>query len=179
MNELAEAQLYKYRKVLDHGYVGLIDYMGNDESIVQAARCSYGKGTKATSDDETLIRYLFRNKHTTPFEMCEMKFYIAMPIHVARQYLRHRTASVNEYSARYSEVPEVTYESYELNKQSKSNKQGRSDELIEDDFYPGQIKALKEESFGLYHDLIADGCGKGNSTYASSIEYLYVFLLED
>src|SRR5262245_48048717 len=89
-------------KVLDHGFVRVIDYMGGDESIVQAARVSYGRGTKKRSQDRGLIRYLMRHRHTTPFEMCELKLHVKLPIFVARQWIRHRTANVNEYSARYS-----------------------------------------------------------------------------
>ena len=89
--------------VLDYGFVRLIDYMGDDAAIVQAARVSYGTGTKTVREDEGLIRYLWRNKHTSPFEMCEIKLHCKMPIFVARQWVRHRTAAINEYSARYSE----------------------------------------------------------------------------
>src|SRR6201988_347224 len=89
-------------KVLDDGFVRVVDYMGSDQSIVQAARVSYGKGTKKVSEDRGLIRYLLRHRHTTPFEMCEIKFHVKLPIFVARQWIRHRTANVNEYSARYS-----------------------------------------------------------------------------
>ena len=94
--------LYKKFSVLDHGFVRVIDYMGDDSSIVQAARVSYGKGTKKKSLDEGLIRYLLRHKHTTPFEMCEIKLHVKLPIFIARQWIRHRTANINEYSARYS-----------------------------------------------------------------------------
>ncbi|MFO0996476.1 MAG: FAD-dependent thymidylate synthase [Alphaproteobacteria bacterium] len=97
-----EEILYEPLPVLDHGFVRVIDYMGDDAAIVQAARVSYGKGTKRTSEDKGLINYLMRHRHTTPFEMCEIKYHIKLPIFVARQWIRHRTASVNEYSARYS-----------------------------------------------------------------------------
>ena len=96
-------------KVLDHGFVRVIDYMGTDESIVQAARVSYGIGTKKKSQDRALIHYLLRHKHTTPFEMCEIKFHIKLPMFVARQWIRHRTANVNEYSARYSILDKEFY----------------------------------------------------------------------
>jgi thymidylate synthase (FAD) len=117
--------------VLDHGFVYLVDYMGNDESVVQAARVSYGKGTRKTSESQGLIRYLMRHHHTTPSEMVEAKFHAKMPIFVARQWVRHRTASINEYSARYSildrefyiPAPEV------LAAQSTSNRQGRGEVL--------------------------------------------------
>ena len=97
-----EEMLYEPLPVLDHGFVRVIDYMGDDAAIVQAARVSYGKGTKRTREDAGLIRYLMRNWHTTPFEMCEIKYHVKLPIFVARQWIRHRTANVNEYSARYS-----------------------------------------------------------------------------
>src|ERR1700754_3404169 len=91
--------LYKPLPVLDHGFVRVIDYMGTDSAIVQAARVSYGKGTKKVNEDAGLINYLLRHRHTTPFEMCEIKFHIKLPIFIARQWIRHRTAKVNEYSA--------------------------------------------------------------------------------
>ena len=97
-----EKILYKTFNVLDHGFVRVIDYMGDDSSIVQAARVSYGKGTKKLNQDKNLINYLLSHKHSTPFEMNEIKFHIKLPIFVARQWIRHRTANVNEYSARYS-----------------------------------------------------------------------------
>ncbi|MCP5080754.1 MAG: FAD-dependent thymidylate synthase, partial [Alphaproteobacteria bacterium] len=97
-----EQYLYTAHPVLDHGFVRVIDYMGDDSAICQAARVSYGKGTKAVTNDEGLIRYLMRHWHSTPFEMCEIKFHVKLPVFVARQWIRHRTANVNEYSARYS-----------------------------------------------------------------------------
>lgn len=96
-------------RVLDHGFVRVVDYMGDDSAIVQAARVSYGAGTKSVRDDENLIRYLMRHRHTTPFEMCEIKLHVKLPIFVARQWIRHRTASVNEYSARYSVLEREFY----------------------------------------------------------------------
>jgi thymidylate synthase (FAD) len=97
-----EAHLYTPKPVLDHGFVRVIDYMGDDAAIVQAARVSYGAGTKKARDDSGLIRYLMRHWHSTPFEMCEIKLHVKLPVFVARQWIRHRTANVNEYSARYS-----------------------------------------------------------------------------
>ena len=97
-----EKILYDAIPVLDHGFIRVIDYMGNDTSIVQAARVSYGKGTKKVSTDSGLIKYLMRHWHSTPFEMCEIKYHVKLPIFIARQWIRHRTANVNEYSARYS-----------------------------------------------------------------------------
>src|SRR6266446_6777789 len=97
-----EEILYEPIPVLDHGFVRVIDYMGDDGAVVQAARVSYGKGTRKVSEDQGLINYLMRHRHTTPFEMCEIKYHVKLPIFVARQWIRHRTANVNEYSARYS-----------------------------------------------------------------------------
>src|SRR3954447_3508748 len=96
------ALLYQAIPVLDHGFIRVIDYMGDDGAVVQAARVSYGRGTRRVSEDAGLIRYLMRHRHTTPFEMCEIKYHVKLPIFVARQWIRHRTANVNEYSARYS-----------------------------------------------------------------------------
>ncbi|MCB2231580.1 FAD-dependent thymidylate synthase [bacterium] len=128
----ADALLDKQFDVLDHGFVRLIDYMGSDESIVQAARVSYGKGTKKVSEDRGLIRYLMRHKHTTPFEMVELKFHVKLPIFVARQWIRHRTANVNEYSGRYSVMKEEFYlpPADALQYQSTVNKQGGEDGAV-------------------------------------------------
>ena len=104
-----EEILYEAVSVLDHGFVRVVDYMGDDSSIVQAARVSYGKGTKKVSTDSGLIKYLMRHRHSTPFEMCEIKYHIKLPIFVARQWIRHRTANVNEYSARYSILDKEFY----------------------------------------------------------------------
>ena len=104
-----ESILYKPIEVLDHGFIRVIDYMGDDTSIVQSARVSYGKGTKQISNDKGLIKYLMRHRHSTPFEMCEIKFHIKLPIFIARQWIRHRTANVNEYSARYSILDKEFY----------------------------------------------------------------------
>ncbi|MEK7465384.1 MAG: FAD-dependent thymidylate synthase [Patescibacteria group bacterium] len=118
-------------RCLDHGFVYLVDYMGNDEAIAQAARVSYGKGTKKTSEDQGLIRYLLRHRHTTPFEMVEFKFHCKLPIFVARQWIRHRTANVNEYSGRFSEMSKEFYlpEPKVISVQSQGNKQGRGNAL--------------------------------------------------
>ncbi|MGA2705139.1 MAG: FAD-dependent thymidylate synthase [Isosphaeraceae bacterium] len=113
-------------KVLDDGFVRVVDYMGSDESIVQAARVSYGKGTKRVSEDRGLIRYLMRNWHTTPFEMCEVKLHVRVPMDCWRQWIRHRTANVNEYSTRYSEAIDATQATSpgEWREQSTGNRQG-------------------------------------------------------
>ncbi|WP_408903975.1 FAD-dependent thymidylate synthase [Rhodopila sp.] len=122
-----EDMLFEAVPVLDHGFVRVIDYMGDDSAIVQAARVSYGRGTKRVQEDIGLIRYLMRHRHTTPFEMCEIKFHVKLPIFVARQWIRHRTASVNEYSARYSILDREFYipAPEHLAAQSVSNRQGR------------------------------------------------------
>jgi thymidylate synthase (FAD) len=119
-------------KVLDHGFVRVIDYMGTDDAIVQAARVSYGTGTKRKSQDRALIHYLLRHKHTTPFEMCEIKFHIKLPMFVARQWIRHRTANVNEYSARYSILDKEFYipQPEHISTQSAVDKQCREDEAL-------------------------------------------------
>ena len=129
-----ERILYEAMPALDHGFVRVIDYMGDDTSIVQSARVSYGKGTKKISTDEGLIKYLMRHWHSTPFEMCEIKYHIKLPIFIARQWIRHRTANVNEYSARYSILDKEFYlpDLENLATQSKSNRQGRGDVLVGD-----------------------------------------------
>ncbi|HEY0419579.1 MAG TPA: FAD-dependent thymidylate synthase [Acetobacteraceae bacterium] len=122
-----EAMLFEAVPVLDHGFVRAIDYMGDDAAVVQAARVSYGRGTRRVSEDAGLIRYLMRHRHTTPFEMCEIKFHVKLPIFVARQWIRHRTANVNEYSARYSILDREFYlpAPEQLAAQSTDNRQGR------------------------------------------------------
>jgi thymidylate synthase (FAD) len=122
-----EALLYQAIPVLDHGFIRVIDYMGDDAAIVQAARVSYGRGTRRVSEDAGLIRYLMRHRHSTPFEMCEIKYHVKLPIFVARQWIRHRTANVNEYSARYSILDREFYlpAPEHLAAQSAANRQGR------------------------------------------------------
>ncbi|MCX7908769.1 MAG: FAD-dependent thymidylate synthase [Ignavibacteria bacterium] len=139
-------------KCLDKGFVRLVDIMGGDDSIVQAARVSYGKGTKTVSEDRNLIRYLMRHRHTSPFEMVEYKFHIKLPIFVARQWIRHRTANVNEYSGRYSIMPDEFYlpSPEDVRTQSKTNKQGRSDEPIPEDIANKFIEDLKDTQNFLY-----------------------------
>src|SRR5438309_2849599 len=126
-----EAILYEALPVLDHGFVRVVDYMGDDAAIVQAARVSYGRGTRKVSEDRGLINYLMRHRHTTPFEMCEIKYHVKLPIFVARQWIRHRMANVNEYSARYSILDKEFYlpAREHLAVQAKSNRQGRGDAL--------------------------------------------------
>ena len=122
-----EEILYEALPILDHGFIRVIDYMGNDNSIVQAARVSYGKGTKKVNTDSGLIKYLMRHWHSTPFEMCEIKYHVKLPIFIARQWIRHRTANVNEYSARYSILDKEFYlpSKENLAAQSTNNRQGR------------------------------------------------------
>ena len=131
VSEGMEAHLYRAHPILDHGFIRVVDYMGDDAAIVQAARVSYGAGTKHVQSDEGLIRYLMRHWHSTPFEMCEVKLHVKLPVFVARQWIRHRTANVNEYSARYSildrefYIPDATH----LAAQSSVNNQGRGEVL--------------------------------------------------
>jgi thymidylate synthase (FAD) len=126
-----EAMLFTPIPVLDHGFVRVVDYMGDDGAVVQSARVSYGRGTKPLREDRGLIRYLMRHRHTTPFEMCELKLHVKLPIFVARQWIRHRMASVNEASARYSVLDREFYlpRAEDLAVQSKDNKQGRGEGL--------------------------------------------------
>ena len=148
-----EKILYEALPVLDHGFVRVVDYMGDDSSIVQAARVSYGKGTKKISTDSGLIKYLMRHRHSTPFEMCEIKYHVKLPIFVARQWIRHRTANVNEYSARYSILDKEFYlpSPENLAAQSKSNRQGRG-ELLEGDQAKEVLDLLKSDAEKTYND---------------------------
>ena len=129
MSELVD----RYFPVLDHGFIALVDYMGSDASVERAARVSYGKGTRSKSKTRGLIRYLMRHRHTTPFEMVEFCFHVSMPIFVARQWVRHRTANLNEYSGRYSVMPDAFYvpEEARLRKQSQTNNQGSANEVVD------------------------------------------------
>jgi thymidylate synthase (FAD) len=131
VSEGMEAHLYRAHELLDHGFIRVIDYMGDDAAIVQAARVSYGAGTKHVQNDEGLIRYLMRHWHSTPFEMCEIKLHVKLPVFVARQWIRHRTANVNEYSGRYSILDREFYipQPEQLAAQSVVNNQGRGEVL--------------------------------------------------
>ncbi|MFP6712790.1 MAG: FAD-dependent thymidylate synthase [Rhodospirillales bacterium] len=150
-----EEVLYEPMPVLDHGFVRVIDYMGDDAAIVQAARVSYGKGTKKVSDDAGLINYLLRHRHTTPFEMCEIKYHIKVPIFIARQWIRHRTANVNEYSARYSVLDREFYipSADQLAMQSSLNHQGRGD-LLQGAEAQRVLDILKEDATRNYDHYI-------------------------
>lgn len=152
-----EEILYKPIKVLDHGFVRVIDYMGDDNAVVQAARVSYGRGTKKSLQDKGLINYLMRHRHTTPFEMCEIKFHIKLPIFIARQWIRHRTASVNEYSARYSVLNNKFYlpDRDKITPQSSQNKQGRSSEVLPEDIALKVLALMKEDSLRCYKNYVA------------------------
>src|SRR4051794_28116772 len=148
-----EAMLYQPVPVLDHGFVRVIDYMGDDAAIVQAARVSYGRGTRRVQEDTGLIRYLMRHRHTTPFEMCDIKFHVKLPIFVARQWIRHRTASVNEYSARYSILDREFYvpAPEQLAAQSSTNRQGRGT-VLEGQEAETVLAMLREDADRCYAD---------------------------
>jgi thymidylate synthase (FAD) len=151
VSEGMEAHLYTAHPVLDHGFVRVIDYMGDDAAIVQAARVSYGAGTKKARDDSGLIRYLMRHWHSTPFEMCEVKFHVKLPVFVARQWIRHRTANVNEYSARYSILDREFYipEPDALAAQSTVNNQGRG-AVLEGEEAARVLEILKADATRAY-----------------------------
>ena len=142
-----EAMLHGPLPVLDHGFVRVVDYMGDDAAIVQAARVSYGRGTRKVSEDRGLIRYLMRHRHSTPFEMCEIKYHVKLPIFVARQWIRHRMASINEYSARYSILDREFYipEPAQLAAQSESNRQGRG-AVLTGDAANAVLELLREDA---------------------------------
>lgn len=146
-----EEILYEQIPVLDHGFIRVVDYMGDDSAIVQAARVSYGKGTKQVSKDAGLIRYLMRHWHTTPFEMCELKLHVKLPMFVARQWIRHRTANVNEYSARYSVLDREFYipNEAQLATQSTVNNQGRGETLTGEEAEQA-LKWLREDADRCY-----------------------------
>jgi len=155
-----EDRLYRPIEVLDHGFVRLVDYMGDDAAIVQAARVSYGSGTRSVRNDRGLIRYLMRHRHTTPFEMCELKLHVKLPIFVARQWIRHRTANVNEYSARYSVLDREFYlpAPEHLAEQSANNKQGR-DRVLEPEEARRVLDLLRHDAaqaYDTYEDLLND-----------------------
>ena len=156
-----EAMLFSAIPVLDHGFVRVVDYMGDDAAVVQAARVSYGRGTRKVSEDEGLIRYLMRHRHSTPFEMCEIKLHVKLPIFVARQWIRHRTANVNEYSARYSVMDREFYipSPANLAAQSASNRQGRGDLLEGDEASEvlAMLRADAERNYNHYERMLNEG----------------------
>jgi len=155
-----EDRLFRIHPVLDHGFVRVVDYMGDDNAIVQAARVSYGTGTKSVRNDAGLIRYLMRHRHTTPFEMCEIKLHCKLPIFVARQWIRHRTANVNEYSARYSILDREFYlpAPEDIAVQSTSNRQGRGEVLTAEE--SGRVLDLlrrdANQCYATYDQLLND-----------------------
>ena len=164
-SEGMERHLYRAHEVLDHGIVRVIDYMGDDGAITQAARVSYGRGTKHVTNDEGLIRYLMRHWHSTPFEMCEVKFHVKLPVFVARQWIRHRTANVNEYSARYSILDREFYipAPEHLAAQSTVNNQGRGD-LLEGAEAARVLDVLREDAmraYDHYEDMLSQEGQKG------------------
>ena len=165
VSEGMERRLYTAHQVLDHGLVRVIDYMGDDAAITQAARVSYGRGTKAVQNDEGLIRYLMRHWHSTPFEMCEVKFHVKLPVFVARQWIRHRTANVNEYSARYSILDREFYipAPEHLAAQSTVNNQGRG-ELLEGEEAARVLDILRDDAmraYDHYEDMLSQDGQKG------------------
>jgi len=153
-----EEKLFTAMPVLDHGFVRVVDYMGDDAAVVQAARVSYGRGTRKTSEDEGLIRYLMRHHHSTPFEMCEIKYHVKLPIFVARQWIRHRTANVNEYSARYSILDKEFYipAPEHLAAQSADNRQGRGAVLEGQDVARvlGLLRHDAEQTYAHYEEML-------------------------
>jgi thymidylate synthase (FAD) len=153
-----EEVLFQALPVLDHGFVRVVDYMGDDAAVVQAARVSYGRGTKKVSEDRGLVNYLMRHRHTTPFEMCEIKYHVKLPIFVARQWIRHRTANVNEYSARYSILDKEFYipAPEQLGIQSKANRQGRGDALTgqEAERVLALLKDDSERTYAHYQEML-------------------------
>ncbi len=160
-----DALLGKRIDCLDKGFVRLIDVMGDDAAIVQAARVSYGSGTKKVLEDRGLIRYLLRHAHTTPFEMVEFKFHVKLPIFVARQWIRHRTANVNEYSGRYSEMKDEFYTPHpnDIRPQSVANKQGRSDETLPEGMAEQAANAFKsgqDEAYAQYQEFLEQGIAR-------------------
>ena len=146
-----ETMMFEAMPVLDHGFVRVIDYMGDDAAVVQAARVSYGRGTRKVSEDAGLIRYLMRHRHSTPFEMCEIKYHVKLPIFVARQWIRHRTANVNEISARYSILDREFYlpAPEHLAAQSAINRQGRGD-LLEGNEAAHVLDLLRDDATRTY-----------------------------
>ena len=180
----AEEILGGYFPVLDHGFVALVDYMGTDDDIERAARVSYGAGTRRVSQTRGLVRYLQRHAHTTPSEMVEFKFHCSMPMFVARQWVRHRTASVNEYSARYSLLPLLFYEPPHAHfaHQSSVNNQGREAEPASPEIYAAALERwqqLRDHASDTYGWLSGGGRGPGTRAYRSAALHLHAVVLED
>ncbi len=171
----ADREIGVRHPVLTHGFVALVDYMGDDAAIVQAARVSYGKGTKSVRDDRGLIRYLMRHRHTTPFEMVELKFLVRLPIFVARQFIRHRTGSFNEASARYSVVPDE----YELlppeaiRRQSTRNRQGRDEPLPPEVVaaFRGGLDRISRDAYQVYESALDAGVAREVARLVLPVSY--------
>ena len=168
-----EAMLFEALPVLDHGFVRVIDYMGDDAAVVQAARVSYGRGTRKVSEDMGLIRYLMRHRHSTPFEMCEIKYHVKLPIFVARQWIRHRTANVNEISARYSILDREFYlpAPEHLALQSTDNRQGRGAVLSGDEATTvlGLLRDDAERTYATYAHLLNEDADPGRPALAREL----------
>ena len=168
-----EAMLYEAMPVLDHGFVRVVDYMGDDAAVVQAARVSYGRGTRRVSEDMGLIRYLMRHRHSTPFEMCEIKYHVKLPIFVARQWIRHRTANVNEISARYSILDREFYlpAPEHLALQSTDNRQGRGAVLSGDEATTvlGLLRDDAEQTYATYAHLLNEDEDPGRPALAREL----------
>ncbi|HTT35135.1 MAG TPA: FAD-dependent thymidylate synthase [Thermoplasmata archaeon] len=161
--------------VLSHGFVVLVDYMGNDAAIVQAARVSYGQGTRSFRDDRALVRYLLRHRHTTPFEMVELKFLVRLPIYVARQWIRHRAASVNEFSARYSVMPDEfdVPAPDDVRRQSTRNRQGRGDPLPPDvvEAFRGDVERIHRDAYAAYLKALEAGVARETARIVLPLAY--------
>jgi thymidylate synthase (FAD) len=171
----ADREIGVRHPVLTHGFVALVDYMGDDAAIVQAARVSYGRGTKSVRDDRGLVRYLLRHRHTTPFEMVELKFLVRLPIFVARQWVRHRAASLNEHSARYSIVPDE-YEvppPEEVRHQSTHNRQGRGGPLDPEvvDRFRSDLGKVAGEAYSVYERALAAGVARETARLVLPVAY--------
>ena len=171
----ADALIGVKRPVLSHGFVALVDYMGNDAAVVQAARVSYGQGTKTVRDDRGLIRYLLRHRHTTPFEMVEYKFLVRLPIFVARQMVRHRMVSINEYSQRYSVAPDEfeVPPPEEIRHQSGRNRQGRGDPLPEEvvERFRSDLDRVSKDAYAAYLRALDSGVARETARLLLPVAY--------
>jgi len=171
----ADKEIGVRHPVLGHGFVALVDYMGDDAAIVQAARVSYGRGTRSLRDDRGLVRYLLRHRHTTPFEMVELKFLVRLPIFVARQWIRHRSSSTNEYSARYSIVPDE-YEvppPDEVRHQSTRNRQGRGEPLAADvvERFRSDLERVSTDAYAVYSRALDAGVARETARLVLPVAY--------
>jgi thymidylate synthase (FAD) len=171
----ADRVLGERTPVLSHGFVALVDYMGDDAAIVQAARVSYGKGTRTVRDDRALLRYLLRHRHTTPFEMVEYKFLVRLPIYVARQWVRHRTASLNEQSYRYSIAPDEVEipAGSEVRRQSTRNRQGRGDPLPEEvvERFRSDLGSVSKDAYEAYQRALEAGIARETARLLLPVAY--------